>query len=104
VSKQSAQDRYVTAITVVSCSSHHASLGNWSTGERRTHDLKPQAAMLTTESRVVSRSFMYRYCQYSMINIQILKRTVEMNLELSSDRSNLAKAAIRGGNREPHPI
>jgi len=39
VSKQSAQDRYVTAITVVSCSSRHASLGNWSTGERRTYDL-----------------------------------------------------------------
>jgi len=39
-SKQSAQDRYVTAITVVSCANRHASLGNWSTGsERRTHDL-----------------------------------------------------------------
>jgi len=28
--KQSAQDRYVTEITVVSCSNRHASLGNWS--------------------------------------------------------------------------
>jgi len=32
-SKQSAQDRYVTAVTVISCSSRRASLGNWSTGE-----------------------------------------------------------------------
>jgi len=38
VSKQSAQDRYVTAITVVCCSNHYASLGNWSY-ECRTHDL-----------------------------------------------------------------
>jgi len=29
-SKQSAQNRYVTAITVVSCSSLHTSMGNWS--------------------------------------------------------------------------
>jgi len=36
---QSAQDRYVTAIRVVSCSSRHATLGNWSIKERRTHDL-----------------------------------------------------------------
>jgi len=39
VNKRSAQDRYVTAITVVSCSSSHTPLGNWSTGERQTHDL-----------------------------------------------------------------
>jgi len=32
VSKQSAQDRYVTEITVVSCSDRHALLGNWSAG------------------------------------------------------------------------
>jgi len=38
-SKQSAQDGHVTAITVVSGSSRHASLGNWSTGQRRTHGL-----------------------------------------------------------------
>jgi len=52
-SKQSAQDRYVTAITVVSCSCRHASLGNWSTGERRTHDhsgCKPRPNHRTTES------------------------------------------------------
>jgi len=40
VSKQSAQDRYVTGITVVSCSNRHVSLGNWNVGvKRRTHDL-----------------------------------------------------------------
>jgi len=32
VSKQCVQDRYVTPITVVTCTSHHASLCNWSTG------------------------------------------------------------------------
>jgi len=39
MSKQSVQNRYVTAITVVSCSSRHASLGNWNTRERRSHIL-----------------------------------------------------------------
>jgi len=39
VSKQFAQDRHVTAMTVVSCSSRHASMGNWSTGKHPTHDL-----------------------------------------------------------------
>jgi len=39
VSKQSVQDRYVTAITIVSCLNRHASLGNWSTKGRWTHDL-----------------------------------------------------------------
>jgi len=32
VSKQSAKDCYVTAITVVGCSNRRASLGNWSEG------------------------------------------------------------------------
>jgi len=40
-SKQSAQDRYVTEITVISCSDRHASPDNWKPlgYERRTHDL-----------------------------------------------------------------
>jgi len=29
----------VTAVTVVSCSSRHASVDNWSTGEHRTHEV-----------------------------------------------------------------
>jgi len=39
VSIKFAQDRYVTAVTVVSCSSCLASLGNWNAGERQTRDL-----------------------------------------------------------------
>jgi len=46
VSKQSAMDHYMMAITIISCSDCRASLGNWSTSaEHRTHDLsdhKPQ--------------------------------------------------------------
>jgi len=39
-------------VTVFTCSSRHASLGSWSTGESRTHprSLGPQATTLTTES------------------------------------------------------
>jgi len=44
VSKQSAQDRNITVFTVVSCSSRHASLNNFSTGERRTHYLSGRDA------------------------------------------------------------
>jgi len=53
VSKQSAQNRYVTAITAVSCWSRYASQDNWSTGDRGTHDLsgcKPRRYHWATES------------------------------------------------------
>jgi len=43
VSKQSAQDRYMTGITVVSCSDHHASLGNWSAAAMRVKPLTSRA-------------------------------------------------------------
>jgi len=52
VSKQSVQDCYMTA---VSCSSRNASLGNWSTGEHRTHKLsgrRPQYYHWATESPI----------------------------------------------------
>jgi len=44
VSEQSAQDRYLTAITVVSCST--ALLGNWSAREHRFHDLRSLNLMI----------------------------------------------------------
>jgi len=53
VSEQSAQDCYVTAITVVSCSNRDASLGNTGQLEHRgasnSQPLGPQATTLTTE-------------------------------------------------------
>jgi len=51
MSKQSAQDRYVTAITVVSCSSRHASLGNWNAAAMSVEPLTFWATShaLTTE-------------------------------------------------------
>jgi len=49
VSKQFFQDRYVTAITVVSCSVRHISLGNWRTVSiELMRPLGSQAATLTT--------------------------------------------------------
>jgi len=39
MSKQSAKNHYMTEITVVDCSNHHASLGNWSTGTMSTEPL-----------------------------------------------------------------
>jgi len=50
VSKQSAQNRYVAEITVVSCSDRHASLGNWKRSRLRASNsrpLGPKAARLT---------------------------------------------------------
>jgi len=47
VSKQSAQDRYVTAITAVSCSSCHASLGNCNTGSIELSGRKPRHRPVT---------------------------------------------------------
>jgi len=49
VSKQSAQDCYVIAMTVVIYSSCHASLGNWRTGTSNSWPLVPQTTKLTTE-------------------------------------------------------
>jgi len=51
VIKQSAQDRYVTEITVISCSDRHASPSNWKRSWLRasnSRSLEPKAAMLTT--------------------------------------------------------
>jgi len=51
VSRQSAQDRYVTGITAISCSDHHASPGNCKRSGLRASislPLGPKAAMLTT--------------------------------------------------------
>jgi len=41
----------VTAITVVSRSSRHASLGNWSAGSVRLTTSRPQAATMTTDPK-----------------------------------------------------
>jgi len=52
VSKQSAQDRYITEITIISCSDRHASPGNWKRSrlwESNSRLLGPKAATLTTE-------------------------------------------------------
>jgi len=58
VSKQSAQDRYVMGITVVSCSNCHASQGSWSTGQWMSHSpsLELRATMLTTEPTSIAKS------------------------------------------------
>jgi len=69
MSKQSAQHRYVTAITDVSCSSRHASLGNRSTGKRRTHDLsgrKPRCCPLS--HRVNPVYFNSYFIEFKFIN------------------------------------
>jgi len=49
VSKQCAQDRYVTEITVISCSDCHASSGNWKCRKQASNSqpLVPYTAMLT---------------------------------------------------------
>jgi len=44
VSKQSAQDRCVTDIAVVSCSDRHAALGNWSAGSTYVELMTPHTA------------------------------------------------------------
>jgi len=49
VSKQSASNCYMTAITVVSCSNCHASLGNWRAGAIGVEPLTSQATPLSTE-------------------------------------------------------
>jgi len=51
VSKQSVEYRYVTEITVVSCSDRHTSLGNWKRSRLRASNsrrLEPKATTLTT--------------------------------------------------------
>jgi len=51
VSKQSAQNRYMTEITVISCSDHHASPGNWKRSRLWASNSRPlgwKAATLTT--------------------------------------------------------
>jgi len=71
VSKQSAQDCYVTAITVVSCSSGCASLGNWSKGERQTHDLSGRKPRWACVSNSVCVSVAVQLCRCSTKNSQL---------------------------------
>jgi len=52
VSKQSAQDCYVTEIAVISCSDRHASPSNWKRSRAwasNSRPLEPKAAKLTTQ-------------------------------------------------------
>jgi len=62
VRKQSAQDRYVTTTTVVSCSNGHASLDNWSAeAKRRMQDLSGHLPRRSLVNHQVSTKWCRRF-------------------------------------------
>jgi len=55
-SKQSAQDCYVTKITVISCSEYHASPGNWKRSQLWASNSRPLGPKVVTPTHYVTES------------------------------------------------
>jgi len=88
VNNQSSRDRYVTAITVVSCSSRHVSLGNWSTEKRRAHDLsgrKPWRWPL--RHRVAHWAYQCSYCLKAQLQNELVRLRRGLKLYLFTNRN-----------------